>query len=91
MAAQADSVVEQQDPALQHLVAGYRPLPGVFDEMMDAEGRVRLHWHPFLSMLAALGGEEINRRFAAADRSFIGSTRMHPAWSGHGRSVTSRC
>jgi uncharacterized circularly permuted ATP-grasp superfamily protein/uncharacterized alpha-E superfamily protein len=68
MAAQADSVAEQQDPALQHLVAGYRPLPGVFDEMMDAEGRVRPHWHPFLSMLAALGGEEINRRFAAADR-----------------------
>ena len=66
MAAQAVSVVEQQDPALQHLVAGYRPLPGVFDEMMDAEGRVRPHWHPFLSMLAALGGEEINRRLLKA-------------------------
>ena len=50
------------------LIAGYRPLPGIFDEMMDGDGRVRAHWQPFLSMLAALGGEEINRRFAAADR-----------------------
>ena len=33
-----------------------------------ATARVRAHWQPFLSMLAALGGEEINRRFAAADR-----------------------
>jgi len=50
------------------LISGYRPLHGVFDEMMDGDGRVRPHWQPFLSMLAALGGDEINRRFAAADR-----------------------
>ena len=67
MAAKPDNV-EQHDAALQQFVAGYRPLPGIFDEMMDGDGRVRAHWHPFLSMLAALGGEEINRRFAAADR-----------------------
>ena len=53
---------------LEQLLAGYRPLPGIFDEMMDADGRVRPHWQPFLSMLAALGTDEINRRFAAADR-----------------------
>ena len=41
--------------------------------MMDADGRVRAHWRPFLSMLAALGAEEINRRFAAADRYLRGS------------------
>jgi uncharacterized circularly permuted ATP-grasp superfamily protein/uncharacterized alpha-E superfamily protein len=29
---------------------------------------VRAHWQPFLAMLAALGADEINRRFAAADR-----------------------
>ena len=33
-----------------------------------AMGACAPHWHPFLSMLAALGSEEINRRFAAADR-----------------------
>src|SRR6516165_10646521 len=54
------------DPA--RLVAGYAPLPGIFDEMMDADGRVRPHWHLFLARLAALGPEEISRRFAAADR-----------------------
>jgi uncharacterized circularly permuted ATP-grasp superfamily protein/uncharacterized alpha-E superfamily protein len=68
MSAQPDNAAEQTDTSLQRFVAGYRPLPGIFDEMMDAAGRVRAHWRPFLSMLGALGGEEINRRFAAADR-----------------------
>jgi uncharacterized circularly permuted ATP-grasp superfamily protein/uncharacterized alpha-E superfamily protein len=68
MTAQPDNAVEQQRAALEQFVAGYRPLPGIFDEMMDGDGRVRAHWRPFLSMLAALGGDEINRRFAAADR-----------------------
>jgi len=68
MAAQPDNVVSQHDASLRQFVAGYRPLPGVYDEMMDADGRVRPHWQPFLSMLAALGVEDINRQFAAADR-----------------------
>src|SRR5215470_600759 len=49
-------------------VTAYRPLPGVFDEMVDGAGRLRPHWRPFLTLLAGLGSEEINRRFAAADR-----------------------
>src|SRR6266545_1067912 len=58
-----------QDAAdLWPLVAAYRPLPGVFDEMMDGEGQLRAHWQPFLAMLVGLGPEETNRRFAAADR-----------------------
>jgi uncharacterized circularly permuted ATP-grasp superfamily protein/uncharacterized alpha-E superfamily protein len=50
------------------LLAGYRPLPGIFDEMVDRQGRVRAHWQPLLATLAALGGDEIGRRFSAADR-----------------------
>src|SRR5882672_8179950 len=50
------------------ILGGYKPRPGNFDEMMDRDGRVREHWRPFLTMLAALGPEEIDRRFAAADR-----------------------
>ena len=68
MAAQRDTAVERQQAALEQFVAGYELLPGIFDEMMDDDGRVRAHWQPLLSMLANLGSEEINRRFAAADR-----------------------
>jgi uncharacterized circularly permuted ATP-grasp superfamily protein/uncharacterized alpha-E superfamily protein len=60
--------VPDQDGGLDWLLSGYRPLPGVFDEMMDGGGAVRPHWQPFLSMLAQLGAAEIDRRCAAADR-----------------------
>ena len=66
MAAQRDSASKQDD--VEPLLSGYRPLPGIFDEMVDRDGRARAHWRPFLAMLAALGPQEINRRFAAADR-----------------------
>ncbi len=65
---QLDSAVAPQSNGVAALISGYRPLPGVFDEMMDAQGRARAHWQPFLAALSALGGDEINRRFAAADR-----------------------
>ena len=68
MANQLDTAVEPANATLEPFVAGYRPLHGVSDEMMDGNGQVRAHWRPFLTMLAALGGDEINRRFAAADR-----------------------
>jgi len=54
------------DPGV--ILSGYKPRPGNFDEMMDRDGLVREHWRPFLQMLAALGPEEVDRRFAAADR-----------------------
>ena len=73
MAAHLDTSVEQETAGLEQFVASYRPLTGIFDEMMDGDGRVRAHWRPFLAMLAALGAEEINRRFAAADRYLRGS------------------
>src|SRR5262252_4740283 len=50
------------------LVSGYRPLPGIFDEMVDRDGRVRAHWQPLLGLLAGLGPKQLARRFAAADR-----------------------
>jgi uncharacterized circularly permuted ATP-grasp superfamily protein/uncharacterized alpha-E superfamily protein len=68
MAGNSDKARMRQSDSPEWLVSGYRPLPGIYDEMMDAEGRVRAHWHRFLSMLSELGAEEINRRFAAADR-----------------------
>lgn len=64
----AETTAQDPEASLGQFVAGYRPLPGTVDEMMDADGRVRPHWKPLLSQLGALGTEEINRRFAAADR-----------------------
>jgi uncharacterized circularly permuted ATP-grasp superfamily protein/uncharacterized alpha-E superfamily protein len=60
--------IRAADVPLDQMLAGYRPLPGIFDEMMDAKGAVRAHWRPVLNMLAALGPEEINRRRGVADR-----------------------
>ena len=68
MALQFPSALDAPNASLEPLISGYRPLQGVFDEMMDGNGRVRAHWQPFLATLAALGSDEINRRFAAADR-----------------------
>ena len=67
MSAHLDSAPDEF-AGIKQLLMGYRPLPGAIDEMMDAQGRPRPHWRPFLAMLGALGAEEINRRFAAADR-----------------------
>jgi uncharacterized circularly permuted ATP-grasp superfamily protein/uncharacterized alpha-E superfamily protein len=68
MAARSDTAVDARLAGMERILSAYRPLAGIFDEMMDADGRVRPHWGPFLTMLASLGGEEINRRFAVADR-----------------------
>jgi len=50
------------------LTAGYRPLPNIPDEFVTADGQKRAHWVKFLSALAELGADEIERRFATADR-----------------------
>jgi uncharacterized circularly permuted ATP-grasp superfamily protein/uncharacterized alpha-E superfamily protein len=68
MAARSDTIVDAHPDGLERLLSGYAPLAGIFDEMMDAGGQVRPHWRPFLAMLASLGTDEINRRFAVADR-----------------------
>lgn len=68
MAAHPGSKLERRGGGLEGLLSGYRPLPAAFDEMMGPQGRPRDHWIPLLAMLAALGPEEIGRRFAAADR-----------------------
>src|SRR5881398_1190955 len=61
--------VTLEDDGLGPLLSNYYcPLPRNFDEVMDHDGHVRAHWRPFLSMLAAIGPEEANRRFSAADR-----------------------
>jgi uncharacterized circularly permuted ATP-grasp superfamily protein/uncharacterized alpha-E superfamily protein len=66
MVGRRDSESAQNDIA--SMLAGYRPLPGIFDEMMDRDGRVRSHWQRLLAMFATLGSKQLGARFAAADR-----------------------
>src|SRR5260221_5582759 len=54
-------------------LAGYRPLPGVYDELLDAEGELRPHWSSFIAALARMGRHELARGFAAADRHLTSS------------------
>src|SRR3984893_56349 len=68
MAARSDTLADAHPNGLERFLSGFRPLAGIFDEMMDGHGAVRPHWRSFLAMLGSLGADEINRRFAVADR-----------------------
>ncbi|MBC8831611.1 hypothetical protein IAI13_35420, partial [Escherichia coli] len=50
------------------LLTHYRPLPGIYDDILDGNGEPREHWKPVLASLADLGPRELDRRFSAADR-----------------------
>ncbi len=50
------------------LVGNYRPLPGVSDELIGRDGRIRPHWQRFVQTMAELGGRELQHRFSLADR-----------------------
>lgn len=47
------------DDAIETLLAGYRPRPGVPDELMDASGRIRPVWRDFIARMAGMSREEI--------------------------------
>ncbi len=81
----ADRSDDAGAPISTRLLAGYRPLPGLFDEMVDRDGRVRAHWQPLLAMLAALEPQEIERRFAAADRHLRDSGVFYRVYEDPGR------
>src|SRR3977135_4214657 len=68
MAIQRDQTVDARAGDIERILSGYRPLPGIFDEMMDPLGRPRPHCQSCLGMVGGLGTDEINRRFSAADR-----------------------
>jgi uncharacterized circularly permuted ATP-grasp superfamily protein/uncharacterized alpha-E superfamily protein len=58
----------QHDDAVGRLLAAYRPPPGVADELMDAEGRVRPVWRSFVEHFARLAPAELAARFARGDQ-----------------------
>lgn len=49
-------------------LAGYRPLPGVPDELVLADGTLRPLWRPLISQLQRLDDEELARALGRADQ-----------------------
>ncbi len=50
------------------LLASYRQMPGVYDEMLTAEGRVREHWAHAGHVIGNLGLDELLYRRSEARR-----------------------
>jgi uncharacterized circularly permuted ATP-grasp superfamily protein/uncharacterized alpha-E superfamily protein len=48
--------------------SSYQRLPGIDDEFLDSSGTPRPHWRAFLNALSRIEDEQIERRFASADR-----------------------
>ena len=55
-------------PVPPGLVAGYRPVNGVPDEMFDPEGNIRPGWAPLLAAFDRMGAAEMTARFERADQ-----------------------
>jgi uncharacterized circularly permuted ATP-grasp superfamily protein/uncharacterized alpha-E superfamily protein len=58
----------QGDDPVARLLAGYRPPPGVADELMDPQGRVRPVWRPLVEHFARLTPADLAARFARGDQ-----------------------
>lgn len=67
-AAKSPALAETATQRFDAFTAGYRPLPNIPDEFVNAAGDRRQHWVRFLTALADLDADEIERRFATADR-----------------------
>jgi uncharacterized circularly permuted ATP-grasp superfamily protein/uncharacterized alpha-E superfamily protein len=72
------------DPAgaarLSRWLAGYRPLPGVPDELFDRTGRPREYWLEFLGDLAEYPEGDIRARFNLATRHIRDTGVSHRVW-----------
>lgn len=71
-------------PELAGLVAGYRTDPHLYDELVDAKGEIRSHWHAMLEHLARLGPEETQRLFESADRHMRDAGVVHRVYDDPG-------
>ncbi len=63
---------------------GYKPLPGVADEMIDPHGQVRPVWQRFLQYLAQQDAERLESRFSRADRYLSDAGVFYRSYGGPG-------
>lgn len=50
------------------LLSGYRPPPGVADELLQPDGSLRAVWQPLIDLLSRQSPEDLQRRFATGDQ-----------------------
>jgi uncharacterized circularly permuted ATP-grasp superfamily protein/uncharacterized alpha-E superfamily protein len=67
-------------------LAGYRALAGAADEMLDSKGNVRPVWQPFVSAIETMDEEELDERFARADRYLRDAGVFYRAYGSGGSS-----
>lgn len=65
---------------------GYKPLPGIADEMIDPRGQVRPVWERLLSFLGKQDQQGLADRFATADRYLSDAGVFYRAYGGPGSS-----
>jgi uncharacterized circularly permuted ATP-grasp superfamily protein/uncharacterized alpha-E superfamily protein len=62
------STVETEGSVWAHLLEGYRPAEGAFDELVDSDSQVRSHWQPLLKSLGRISKEDLAARREATRR-----------------------
>ncbi len=67
---------------LDEIVARYRRLPGVPDEFLAADGSPRPAWLRVIARLVEIGPQEMQRRFASADRHIRDSGASYRPYGG---------
>ena len=66
------------------LLAGYRPIAGVTDEMLDASGNVRPGWDTLISALSDISYKERTERFGRADQYLRDAGVYYRVYEGQG-------
>jgi len=66
------------------LIAGYRPPPGGYDEMLAADGQARPHWQIPLATLEGIGERELPMRWQSAERQIAENAVIYNAFADPG-------
>jgi uncharacterized circularly permuted ATP-grasp superfamily protein/uncharacterized alpha-E superfamily protein len=64
----AASLPASAPPRRRGFADGYRPVPGIPDEMIERDGALSPHWRPFVSQMDDIGPDELPRRWEQARR-----------------------
>ncbi len=66
------------------LLAGYRPLMQVYDELVTPARELRAHYAPLIDAFNRMGHDEVERRFGFADRHLRDNGVVHRIYDSRG-------